>query len=362
MSISRDDLVATSVKVILDGQDESGGYVAGPTFPTYQFAWFRDGSYCALAMETVDGGESAGAFHAWAVGTVLRHREVFEAATRDAATLPPSQMPPARFELDGSVESGAEGWPNFQLDGYGTWLWVFADHLRHVGRTPSEHERDAVRLVADYLAVGDRSCSDCWEEYVDRRHAATIGASAAGLGAAARLLDDERLASAAAELVDVLAREFVRDGALRKDDATVRVDASLLWLALPLGVFDVNDAVFAATVDRVADDLQVKGRGVRRYLGDTYYGGGEWLLLTAWLGWVRCAQGNLETARLLRGWIEEQATEEGWLTEQVLDHPQDEQHIAPWQLRWGPVATPLLWSHAMYLILDNAIGEAETGR
>ncbi len=28
--------------------------------------------------------------------------------------------------------------------------------------------------------------------------------------------------------------------------------------------------------------------------------------------------------------------------------------IAPWVERWGPVATPLLWSHAMYLIMEEA--------
>jgi hypothetical protein len=27
---------------------------------------------------------------------------------------------------------------------------------------------------------------------------------------------------------------------------------------------------------------------------------------------------------------------------------------APWLERWGPVATPLLWSHAMYLIAEVA--------
>ena len=31
-------------------------------------------------------------------------------------------MPPARFALDGSVV--ADDWPNFQIDGYGTWLWA----------------------------------------------------------------------------------------------------------------------------------------------------------------------------------------------------------------------------------------------
>jgi hypothetical protein len=28
--------------------------------------------------------------------------------------------------------------------------------------------------------------------------------------------------------------------------------------------------------------------------------------------------------------------------------------VEPWVRRWGSVATPLLWSHAMYLIAETA--------
>jgi hypothetical protein len=28
--------------------------------------------------------------------------------------------------------------------------------------------------------------------------------------------------------------------------------------------------------------------------------------------------------------------------------------IEPWVRRWGPVATPLLWSHAMFVIAEAA--------
>ena len=33
-----------------------------------------------------------------------------------------------------------------------------------------------------------------------------------------------------------------------------------------------------------------------------------------------------------------------------------------WEQRWGPVATPLLWSHAMLLTLALELGLAETVR
>ncbi len=31
--------------------------------------------------------------------------------------------------------------------------------------------------------------------------------------------------------------------------------------------------------------------------------------------------------------------------------------VAPWVERWGPVATPLLWSHAMFMIMRAAAEE-----
>ena len=55
-----------------------------------------------------------------------------------------------------------------------------------------------------------------------------------------------------------------------------------------------------------------------------------------------------------RRWTGEIAT--GELPEQVPDHllhPDDQE---TWIGRWGPVATPLLWSHGMYLILADELG------
>jgi hypothetical protein len=54
-------------------------------------------------------------------------------------------------------------------------------------------------------------------------------------------------------------------------------------------------------------------------------------------------------------WIAAQATEAGDLPEQAgrLLHPDTR---AEWIARWGEVATPLLWSHGMYLILADELG------
>jgi len=55
-----------------------------------------------------------------------------------------------------------------------------------------------------------------------------------------------------------------------------------------------------------------------------------------------------------QAWVRGQALANGDLPEQVCDHPQVAEMVDPWVRRWGSVATPLLWSHAMYLLAEAA--------
>jgi GH15 family glucan-1,4-alpha-glucosidase len=357
----RTALVDHSLSVLRAGQSASGAFVASPTFETYRFAWLRDGSFCADALDRMGDDSSAERFHRWVSSTVLGMRGRVERAITAATNGDVAAMLPTRFELDGAEESGQEEWPNFQLDGYGTWLWSFWDHLRRQGRDARSDEREAVRLVARSLAAaGDQPCYDCWEELVEHRHAATLAACAAGLGAAARILRDDALAAvfddAGRSLQETLQNDFRSDGTFVKYAGTNAVDASLLWLALPFGVVETDDPTFVRTVERVRNELQVPGGGVRRYVGDTFYGGGEWVLLTAWLGWALVELGRREEAMACLEWIESTATPALDLPEQVGPHPQSPSHVAEWVDRWGPSASPLLWSHAMYLVLVDELG------
>jgi len=125
----------------------------------------------------------------------------------------------------------------------------------------------------------------------------------------------------------------------------------MIWLTVPFGVLDVDDPVAAATVDAIRRDLVGTGGGVYRYRGDTYYGGGEWLLLASSLAWHEAASGN---GADLRAWVRAQASANGDLPEQVTGHAQDPAMVEPWVERWGAVANPLLWSHAMFLVSETA--------
>ncbi len=349
------DPVRTSVDVLARGQDPGGAFVAAPGVPVYRYCWIRDGSFCAHALDAVGEHGRAASFHRWTAAVVLRHRRKVE---RAEAAPPPAGRPPddaavlhTRFRLDGT--EGREPWSNFQLDGYGLWLSALALHLEATGGDPSPY-REAVRLVARYLgAVWDRPCWDCWEEHPDRVHPTTLAAVARGLERAAGILDDGRPAEVAAR-VRARVAEDAAAGFLPKFEGSDAVDGSALLVLGPFEPFDADDPLARRTLARIEAELVVEGAGVHRYPGDGYYGGGLWVPLAGALALVRAALGDGPGAREAVAWIEGTADEEGLLPEQVPRHLQRPELLPVWEARWGPVARPLLWSHAMHLLARAA--------
>ncbi|MCY7418102.1 MAG: glycoside hydrolase family 15, partial [Chloroflexi bacterium] len=147
-------------------------------------------------------------------------------------------------------------------------------------------------------------------------------------------------------------------GAWTKWAGTPQVDASLLWMGAPYGLVDVDHPRLVATLARIEDELVGPDGGVYRYLEDTYYGGGQWLLLTAALGRARLrrgAPGDAAAATAALRWMSEQAGPDGSLPEQVATHALHPRRIQEWQMAWGESARPLLWSHATWLALHHEL-------
>jgi GH15 family glucan-1,4-alpha-glucosidase len=347
------DLYRASVHVIRRGQHDSGAYVASPTFPTYRYSWIQDGSFIAAAMDEVGEHDSAAAFHRWVAGVVVRRRPTIERLEQG----PPAQLTDAdvlhtRYTLEG--EEGSERWANFQMHGYGLWLSALAGHLERTRGTAGEL-LPAMDLAARYLSVlWDRPCFDCWEEFPDRRHPATLAMVTGGLRRTAVLLDDAGPDDLAQRIVErMLARGTTRGSMAKFEDADV-VDGSALLALGPLAAFPPGHPLVAATVDRVEAELVAEGGGVYRYLEDEYYGGGLWLPLSGSLAWIHAAFGRTDRARAIVRWMEDTADADGNLPEQVSRELLKPDRFQPWVERWGPVATPLLWSHAMYLLARAA--------
>lgn len=151
------------------------------------------------------------------------------------------------------------------------------------------------------------------------------------------------------EITAKIQAALTAQGRFVKSTANADVDASLLALAVPYGFTDPANNTFRNTLRTIHERL-TGGGGVHRYREDTYYGGGAWVLLTAWLSWVESVLGERDNASRHVEWVEAQAAEDGCLPEQVPVALHDPAAYVPWREKWGPIATPLLWSHAMYLI------------
>ena len=356
------DLATRSHEVITTHQHPGGAYPASPTFSAYAgYAWLRDGAFTSEGVSRYGDVASATRFHDWA-NTVLAQRRSkvndLVAAAHRGEQPPNEAMLPTRFTLDG--HDGSDPWWGFQTDGYGTWLWSAAAHARRHNLDLSTWQT-GINVAVDYLTVfWDRPCYDWWEEHVEHRHVSTLAAVYGGLRAAADagVLDPERTtqaSGAAASIRTLVSGQGVADGHLTKWLGSDAVDGSLPACIAPFGLVDLADPVALETLDAVSRDLDVDG-GVHRYRADVFYGGGQWPVLSALLGWNRAVQGDPAAALRHLRWVAAQATPSGQLPEQVATHLLHPLSRAEWIQRWGSVATPLLWSHGMYLILADELG------
>jgi GH15 family glucan-1,4-alpha-glucosidase len=374
-----DPLYDTSIAIIKGSQSESGAYIACPNYPVYQYCWLRDGSFIAHAMDAACEFASAEAFFCWVGRTIRKYGHKVEEVRRHLqAGLPigKDDVLHTRYTLSGDEVTVDKEWGNFQIDGYGTWLWALAEHVRLGGDTRLLQElEEPVQITLRYLELVWRLPNyDCWEEHPEFLHPFSLASTYAGFDSIASLIRSGQMqpgpvavGELAAEVkrfilqhsihADIFAKHIHpgREGGSASPVSQSGVDSSLVGIATPFQVLPPDDPRIQATVAAVDRDLRRPGGGVYRYRRDVFYGGGEWPLLTAWLGWHYARTGRLEEAEALRLWIESQADPDGCLAEQINAHPLFPGEYDPWLNKWGPVAKPLLWSHAMYIILVNAI-------
>jgi GH15 family glucan-1,4-alpha-glucosidase len=341
-----------SIAIIKKYQDQNGAYVACPNFPNYYFCWLRDGTFTAYGLDRVGEHDSARRFYHWVDRRIKENEHLIKSLPDKLAAgteLSEKDLLPTRYTLDGKINQ--DDWQNFQLDGYGTWLWGLAEHIKLTGDQFLVAEFAAgVELTVKYLELcWQMPCFDCWEEHPDQVHASTLACIYGGVKSMAALFKNEAWEGLADAIKEFIINNFIQEGRLVKKTGSEGVDANLLWVCVPFGVLASEDPIIRETVAAIEQDLY--HQGVHRYGADTYYGGGEWPLLTAWLGWYYLRAGSREAAEKILVDLENLADEAGELPEQVNLHLNDAAFYPQWVERWGPVAKPLLWAHGMYLIL-----------
>jgi oligosaccharide amylase len=307
---------------------------------TYNYCWWRDGGYIAMAMDGARLREDAGRFLAFAMHCQSPDGSFFH-----------------RHFPDGEIGSTWHPPPFLQIDQTATVIEAVATHLDR-GADPDAilqlwpMVKAAARFLADFRDPSTdlpAPSFDLWEERFGI-HTYSSAAVAHALEEAARIgevlgKDHPRWREAGGEIRRAIVEHmwdaelgrFVRSVSPRDE----RLDASVL-LALDLGLVEPADPRFRQTVEQVERRLWSRPLGgIARYEGDSYYGlENPWIICTAWLGAAHLKMGQRARARELIDWIVAHAMPSGLLPEQV-----DARTAAPTS------ATPLAWSHAAYLDL-----------
>ncbi len=356
------NIIEKSIEIILANQDSGGAYIASPNFSPYQYGWFRDGVYTAYAMDLYGYHQSAEKFFDWSANIIEKYSEKINRAVQDPDLVLRDYQDAVlhcRFTLEG--DEIISGWSTHQLDGLGLWLWGIIQHCKAQGlNSIPEKWSPSISLIINYIgALWLYPCADCWEENDDQVHTYTLAALVGGLEAFQEFTQASHLNPEIERIKNFIAQQCLSpQGYYKKSVTQTIVDANLLGLVFPFKISSADNPNFLQTLAKIEEDLRVPGGGLKRYPGDTYYGGGEWILLTAWLGVIYIALGKNNKAVEIKNWIEGQADLNGLLPEQVVNNGQHKTFLQSWIKKWGQPAAPLLWSHANYLILCNNLNQA----
>lgn len=358
-----EELRAASIQIILKNQSESGAYIASPNFKVYNYSWFRDGAFIADAMLDSGQVQSAQLFHSWVARIIVQRKsKIHELISRNerGERIHPDEHLHCRYGTDG--QDADESWTNFQLDGFGTWLWGL-DRYHSAGHKLDALQCEAVTLIIEYLTTFWMEPSfDWWEESFGHQHISTLGSISIGLQSASQwqFIGEETAAKArtvSREIKNYILDNGLHDGRLAKWVDGDGLDASLIALIAPFNLFKDDPKLSMRTV--MAVDISLGRLGTYRHKDDVYFGGGRWIILSAFLALAHIEVGNLIPAQEILKWITEMADEDLNLPEQIaspLLHPEFRDE---WIAKWGDPALPLLWSHAMFLKLLFTIEQKE---
>lgn len=314
-----------------------GGVVASPTLePDYRYCWSRDGTYVAYALDQYGYHEDAEAFYQWCG----------EVQEPDGGWI-------QRYHI---AKTPAPSWGE-QEDQCAIILWGMGQHYK---LTKDESFLKDVwptikRGVDHLLRTRDTETGlvgpslDLWEEK-RALHTYTNAAAFAALRESANIASflgfDALAASWSAEsgkvrdgildhLWDEKNNRFLKSVKPRDAD----IDTAILGLSYPFSVLEADDPRILSTARQIESAFSFSTQGIGRYPGDVYHGGNPWFITTLWMALYHCQLGNYEKAKTLIDWSAKHVDELQLFAEQV--NRENGEPIS---------ASPLAWSHAMFIL------------
>src|SRR5260221_4421834 len=127
-------------------------------------------------MSRAGRGGSADAFFGWCARVVTARAGPIGslvARTARGEAIAQDEYLPCRYTLDG-LASPEERW-EFQLDGYGTWLWALDRHLERNGLALGRELAETPELTVRYLvAFWPEPGYDSWDQHSRQRRTSTL--------------------------------------------------------------------------------------------------------------------------------------------------------------------------------------------
>ncbi len=348
------ELLQVSRQVFQDCTLPNGAVVAAPShkpyYPkeakNYYFVWPRDALYACLAAKVLG----------------MKIQEPFFAWCTNAESWKETGLFYEKYFVD-----GRKAREHFQPDQTGSVLIALYEHCRGDARE-ANHFAALIEKSANGLCnVWNGThftivTQDLWEERlcfpdVQENFTYSLAICSRGLWCASQLMPNPRWLQAAQEMQQVLERSntgyFYRSHGKLKDQ---RIDASSLGLVWPACIIKAADARMVKTVQRMEQYL-VQENGLHRYEHDRYdgwmhgeiprnKGAGYWPLLNFWMAMYYAEKGDKDKAllyyRKVLSDIDDLKT--NYIPEQIF------------QSKIQVSASPLLWSHAMFVLASKKLG------
>lgn len=351
---NHDQIVEISKTILKDCSLDNGGIVAANSskdyFPAaaknYYYVWPRDAAFACLAADLYGMHEIPQRFFSWCINRAEGFRET-------------------GLFYEKYHPNGLKALSRFQPDQTGSLILAVYHHLmKHPPSTGEKLYPEIINKAAEGLCkVWDEDhftlvSNDLWEErlcFPDLKETFTysLASCIGGLRAADELLPSTKWRNVARQMKDRLDMHFeghfIRSYGKLPDR---RIDASVLGLVYPFGVYDANDERIRATIGELEQKLNFNG-GIHRYEHDEYdgwmidghhrkKGAGAWPLLNFWLAIYFLKSGNKEKASRYFNWVLNKTSHTQFLPEQVFENSLQQS------------VSPLLWSHVMYLLASES--------
>ncbi|MFA6908524.1 MAG: glycoside hydrolase family 15 protein [Patescibacteria group bacterium] len=349
-------IIEVSREVIADSALGNGAIVAAntdkPYVPKhasdYRYVWIRDASFSCVAADYL-GIAIQEPFFRW---VNERPEDFIE-----------DELLYSNYSTNGRIATMGK---IFMADQSGALLWAMHEHF-HKNPKQAEPYRELIHRLANGIAkIWNKTffsvaTSDIWEEShrqtstrFENNFTYSLAACARGLLLANDFYPNHFWKETAMQMMAVVDHAYdAQKGYFLRNTGKVsdpNVDASLLGLVWPFGIYDADDERMVNTVAMMEKRLVNQG-GVHRFEfdyfdseGSSQEGGGAWPLLNCWMAIYWHTRGNNKKAHQYFDWVVEHSKKfRGFLPEQFFD-----------DFRIG--IYPLVWSHAMFVIVAKKLG------